>query len=184
MVGGDGGPGPAPSWSRGCLLIPVVWVDISAWVQTPALPLPAVEPAQVPLPDSASSPHICTTETAPVAQVEFWVEPQDAWVAKLTQQRRVLAQVGQSGPCLDAAWGPREQRPLSGRGLGTPVLIHTRDICLLPCLARFSEAGAVHILFSVKRGMPVWRKPLRPACGMILHFTCFFVVFFFCRDVG
>lgn len=53
--------------------------------------------------------HICTTETAPVAQVgEFWVRPQGAWVAKLTQQRRVLAQVGQSGPCLDAAWGPRE----------------------------------------------------------------------------
>lgn len=108
-----------------------------------------------------------------MAQVEFCVEPQDAWVAKLTQQCRVLAQVGQSGPCLDAAWGPREQRPLSGRGLGTPVLIHTRDICLLPCLARFSEVGAVHTLFSVKRGMRVWRKPLRPACGMILHFTCF-----------
>ena len=91
-----------------------------------------------------------------MAQVEFCDEPQGARVAKLTQQCCVLAQVGQSGPCLDAAWGPCEQRPLSGRGLGTPVLIHTRGICLLPCLARFSEVGAVHILFSVKRGMSVW----------------------------
>ena len=33
---------------------------------------------------SASSPHSCTTETVPVAQVEFCDEPQGAWVAKLT----------------------------------------------------------------------------------------------------
>lgn len=141
MVGGDGGPGPVSCWSRGCPLIPVVWVDVSAWVQTPALPLPAVEPAQVPLPHSASSPHVCTTETAPVAQVECCDEPQGAWVAKPTQQHCVLAHGRQSGPCLAAAWGRCEQRPLSGHGL-VPVLVPTHGIRPLPCSARFSEAGA------------------------------------------
>ena len=45
---------------------------------------------------SASSPHSCSTETVPVAQVEFCDEPQGARVAKLTQQCCVLAQVGES----------------------------------------------------------------------------------------
>ena len=83
MVGGDGGPGPAPSWSRGCPLISVVWVNVSAWVQTPALPLPAVEPAQVPLPTLPQVP------TAVQRRQSLWLrsfcdEPLGAWVAKLT----------------------------------------------------------------------------------------------------
>ena len=181
MVGGDGGPGSASCWSQGCPLIPVVWVDVSAWVQTPALPLPAVEPAQVPLPHSASSPHICTTETTPVAQVKCCDEPQGAWVAKPTRQRRVLAHGRQSWPCLAAARGRCEQRPLSGRGLA-PMLMPTHGICPLPCSARFSEAGAARPF--LREESCLMAKAL--GASLCNHFTvhAFFVVFSFCRYAG
>lgn len=120
------GARPSSLLESECLLIPVVWVDISAWVQTPALHMPAVGPAQVPYPTLPQSPHICTTETAPVAQVGLELRPQDAWVAKLTAAPCPGSGWAEAEPCLDAA-GDHVSRSCQD-GLSPPVLIHTHAI--------------------------------------------------------